>query len=43
MINWDTETNTMNLASDQPVLAFCLAAGAALVVGLLVWLEKRKD
>lgn len=43
MIDWNTQTNTMNLASEQPVLAFCVAVGAVLTVALLVWIEKRKE
>ena len=41
MINWNTETNTMNLLNEAPSLAASLAVGAVLVVALLVVLEKR--
>ena len=43
MINWNTETNTMNLMTEAPTLSVCLAVGAVLVVGLIVYLEKRKS
>ena len=42
MVNFDTETNTMNLITEAPNLALSLAVGAVLVVGLLVVLENRK-
>ena len=42
MINWNTETNTMNLINESPTLAVLLAVGAALVVGLLIYFENRK-
>jgi hypothetical protein len=42
VINWNTETNTMNLLTEAPVLSSCLVVGAVLVVMLLVTLEKRK-
>ena len=43
MLNFDTNTNTMNLINEAPVLALALAAGAVLVVGLLIVLENRKS
>jgi len=42
MIDWNTETNTMNLITEAPSLALSLAVGAVLVVGLLIVLENRK-
>jgi len=43
MINWNTESNSMNLMSEAPMLAFSLAVGAVLVVALLVVLDKRES
>lgn len=42
MINWNTETNTMNLMNESPTLAALLAVGAVLVVALLIYFENRK-
>lgn len=42
MINWNTETNTMNLMNESPTLSVLLAVGAALVVGLMIYFENRK-
>ena len=43
MINWNTETNTMNLMTEAPTLSICLAVGAALVIGLMIYLDQRKS
>jgi len=43
MINWDTETNTMNLMTEAPLLSICLTIGVVLAVVLVVVLDKRKD
>ena len=42
MLNFETDTNTMNLMTEAPSLALSLAVGAVLVVGLLIVLENRK-
>lgn len=42
MLNFETETNTMNLMTEAPSLALTLAVGAVLVVALLIVLENRK-
>ena len=42
MLNFNTDTNTMNLITEAPSLALSLAVGAVLVVGLLIVLENRK-
>ena len=43
MINFNTETGTMNLITEAPTVSVCLAAGAALAVGLIIYLERRKS
>lgn len=43
MIDWNVESGSMNLINEAPVLAISLAAGAVLVVALLVVLDKRES
>ena len=43
MIDWNTESGSMNLINEAPLLAISLAVGAVLVVVLMVALDKRES